>query len=84
MAKPQSFLGNLWSFARHPSNRAVLSWIGAGIAAVAVALWTVFIYLAPPKSEPGVRADCGGVAAGRDIKGSDIQAGNCIQTPKAK
>jgi hypothetical protein len=85
MAKTKSFLGNLWSFARQPTNRAVLSWIGGGIVTVAVALWTVFIYLAPPnKSEPSVQANCGGVVVGRDISGSNVQAGDCVQAPKAK
>jgi hypothetical protein len=84
MATTKSFLENLWSLARQPTNRAGLSWIGGGIVAVAVALWTVFIYFAPPnKSEPSVQASCGGVVAGRDIS-SNVQAGDCAQTPKAK
>jgi hypothetical protein len=85
MAKTKSFLGNVWSFARQPTNRAVLSWIGGGIVAVAVAPSTVFIYLIPQnKSEPSAQANCGGVVAGRDISGSNVRVGDCTQTPKAK
>jgi hypothetical protein len=83
MAKAASLLGRFWSLAQQPTNRAVLSWIGGAVAAVLMALWTVYVYLAPPnKSEPSIQANCGGVAAGRDISGSSVRAGDCIQPPK--
>jgi hypothetical protein len=74
MAKAASLRSSLWSFVRRPANWAV-------IVGVVTALWAVFVYLVPPH-ERSVQSNCGGIAVGRDITGSSVRAGDCIQTPK--
>jgi hypothetical protein len=69
-------MSGIWEFVKDPDNRAVLSWTGSGIAALAVGIWAVVKFLTtksshkPPK--PSVSADRGSVAAGGDIKSSQI------------
>jgi hypothetical protein len=81
-------MAGLWSFIGDTDNRARLTWIGAGIAAVVAALWTAFVYSHPAKSEgEGARisADCGSVAIGGSVTGGTINAGapaNCGGKPK--
>jgi hypothetical protein len=62
-------LSSIWNFLR--DNQAVLSWIGGGIAAVAAGIWAVVKFMAKNSnqkpSKPGVSADHGSMAAGRDI-----------------
>jgi hypothetical protein len=83
MAETKSSLRAFWSFIRQQGNRAILSWAAGGLVALAGAMWAVFVYLAPPNKSPtGAHADCGAVAAGRDISGSSVSAGNCTQNPK--
>jgi hypothetical protein len=55
-------------------NRRVLSWIGGALVAVAVGLWTVFIYFdqrSSSEKNKGQTADHG-VAIGRDAIGNNI------------
>jgi hypothetical protein len=64
----------MWRWLKRTNNRALLAFIGSGIAAVAVAAWTVFVYLdqhSDGAGKPNVQAEHG-VAAGGDIDGSTI------------
>ena len=59
----------IWRFVT--DNREVLSWLGGGAVVVAGGIWTVakfFLKREKPKPVSAV----GGVAAGRDIRGSPI------------
>jgi hypothetical protein len=65
-------LSSIWVFLKEPDNRALLSWIGGGIVAVAAGIWAVVKFKAKngdnnKQSKPGVSADRGSMAAGRDI-----------------
>jgi hypothetical protein len=83
----------MWSralaFLREEGNRALLGWIGGGLAAAIGALWTAFVYFHPaegekPKVPAGVTAECGSVALGGDVIGGTITAGNsgdCSKRP---
>ena len=72
-------MSSIWEFVKDPDNRVVLSWIGGGIAALAAGIWAVVKYMTKngdhKSSKPSVSADRGSVAAGGDIKGSEINIG---------
>ncbi len=70
-------LASIWAYLQDENNRAMLGWIGSGIVAVVGGLWAVFKFLKKKKSAPAptVSASGGGVAAGRDIRGSKIDTG---------
>jgi hypothetical protein len=82
----------MWSraltYLRDEGNRALLGWIGAGLAVVIGAIWTVFVYLHPsPGEKPSqpqkqIEADCGSVAIGGDVSGATITAGSSGDCPK--
>jgi hypothetical protein len=71
----------LWSFLGRKRNRDVLAWIGSGLAVVAIGLWAVFTY-AFPAGRPSagatgtssVSANCGSIAVGGNVTGSQVQA----------
>jgi hypothetical protein len=66
-------MGSLWAFLSKPKNQKTLSWIGAGLVALAGGGWAVFTYVWP--HEEGAKIVCaepGGVAAGRDASGNTI------------
>jgi len=66
----------LWRFFLVKKNREVLAWLGGGAVVVIAGLWTAYIQLQPKKAEPdapSVSANCGSVAAGRDINGANIK-----------
>ena len=72
-------IADFWSFLQDANNRAVLGWLGGGVVVAVGASWAVlkFIYSGrgPPaaKSPRGtVSATQAGVAAGRDIRDSNI------------
>jgi hypothetical protein len=72
-------IDDIWSFLLDENNRTVLGWLGGGVITVAGAIWVVFkfIFRKPAfESErvPTVSATHGGVAAGRDIRDSKIDA----------
>jgi hypothetical protein len=69
---------NIWTFIRDPQNRAVLTWIGSGIVAVVGIAMKYFLSNSKEKSPtaPTVSASGGGVAVGRDIRGSSIHTGS--------
>jgi hypothetical protein len=75
---------SMWSralaFLRDEGNRALLGWIGGGLAAVAAGLWAVYIYFFPPQIGDGggaikVEANCGSAAAQGTFLGSSITVG---------
>jgi hypothetical protein len=81
----------VWNFLRSDKNRAVLGWVGGGVAAVIGALWAAFVYLVPPSKSgspaTSIEARCGGVAVGGNVSGSTITAGgvtgaDCAPKPK--
>lgn len=69
----------MWDFLSDPQNQQTLSWLGGGLAVVCGGLWAVFRFVlerrgrggaASPSAAsetPALRADRGGLAAGRDI-----------------
>ena len=69
----------VWSFLSDDKNRAILGWLGGGIAALVGAFWVAFIYFAPPSkpalAPPSVEAKSGGVAIGGNVSGSTITTG---------
>ena len=77
---PVMALSTMWSFLQNKKNREVLGWVGAGLAVVIGGLWTAFVYFSPPNktsaSGPTVHASCGSVAAGGNVSGATITAGN--------
>jgi hypothetical protein len=81
----QSQIANpLWAFLHKRSNREVLAWIGGGLVILAAGLWTVFVYMFPPKHEDGehsgAQANCGGVAIGGNVTGTAITAGSATNS----
>jgi hypothetical protein len=76
----------LWSFVRLKRNREVLAWIGGGLTAVIIGLWTAFVYFSDtPKitaSSPNVQASCSSVGIGGNVSGSTVTAGgtgSCLE-----
>lgn len=66
-------MGALWSFLAVPKNQKTLSWLGAGVLAVAAGLWAVVTYIWSSHDESKiVCAQQGGVAAGRDATGNTV------------
>ena len=65
------WLNEAWRFIESEEHRAILTWIGAAIAAVAIAAWKVYTHFASSGSfeqpAPAVTASGGGVASGGDI-----------------
>jgi hypothetical protein len=78
----------LWSFLRLKRNREVLAWIGGGLTAVIIGLWTAFVYFSDtpktPPSSPSVQASCGSVGVGGNVSGSTITAGGTGSCPEQK
>lgn len=61
-----------WNFITSADNRATLSWLFGGVAAVAAAIWTVFVYFrktggTPPSSSNVTISGDDNEVAGRDI-----------------
>ena len=75
-------------FLKDRENQQALSWIGGGLVVVIGGLWAAYLHFAvptPSKSnslQPSVTASGCSVAAGRDITGSTITAGNCAPEQK--
>jgi hypothetical protein len=72
-----AMLADFWSFLLDENNRTVLAWVGGGIVVVVGAIWAVLKFFVSERakegpSAPTVKADQGGVAAGRDIRDSEI------------
>ena len=69
MAKQKAAAASFFSV----ENRRILSWIGGALVAVAVGLWTVFVYFDERGSDKnkGQKADHG-VVIGRDAIGNNI------------
>jgi hypothetical protein len=66
----------LWRFLQQEKNRQLLGWLGGGVIVLAGGLWVVVTFFSsphPPPQAPDVNVQApGGVAAGRDIRGSTI------------
>jgi len=81
-------MSTLWTFVQNKKNREVLGWVGAGLAVVIGGPWTAFVYFSPPNkpsvSGPTVQASCGSVAAGGNVSGATITAGNTGSCPEQK
>jgi hypothetical protein len=55
----------IWAFLSDPGNRAVLTWVGGGLAALAGGAWTVLTYL---RAKGGSEKDASpAILAGRDV-----------------
>ena len=75
-----------WWDIRDPDNRAMLGWLGAGVAAVIGALWVAFLHFDSSKSDDSagsikVEASCGSAAVQGTIIGSSITTGGASSTP---
>ena len=90
-------MNSFWRFLRDKRNQQVLGWLGGGLVVAATGLWAAFVYFFPLQraletkslepTPPGVQANCGGIAIGRDVTGSTITAGtatnsDCAPKPK--
>ena len=64
----------LWTFLSDPDNQQTLAWLGGGLVVAAGGLWAVVkVFLArrttsAPSPSTTIKADRGGIAAGRDVK----------------
>jgi hypothetical protein len=69
---------------RNRENRKALGWLGGGLLALGPAVWVVITYFfpadpSPPPSpeRPGVHAEGGSLASGRDTRiGGDFRPGS--------
>jgi hypothetical protein len=81
-----------WWDIRDPDNRAMLSWLGAGVVVVVGALWVAFLHFDSSKSGDGgsikVEASCGSTAVQGTMIGSSITTSGASSTancpPKSK
>jgi hypothetical protein len=81
-------LADVWAFLSDPANQATLTWLGGGITVAAGGAWAMIRYFArrPEPAKPTqpsrstVRAEGGGVAAGRDVTLSSSQGFSGAQT----
>ena len=70
-----------WAWVSDPNHQRTLGFIGAGIAAVAVAGWTVYVHFSEkvtPVAAPGVSASNGGIATGGDVTAKAGRGGTAI------
>jgi len=70
-------LVSIWDFLMDGNNRAVLSWVGGGVAAISAGIWAAIVQFRakatePKPFKPGVSADRGSVAIGGDANRSPI------------
>jgi hypothetical protein len=80
-------MGQLWSFIGQKKCREILAWIGGGLAAAIIGLWTTFVYFfdkfKTSASTPGVQASCGSVATS-GMFGNTITTSNTGNCPEQK
>ena len=70
-----------WAWVSDPNHQRTLGFIGAGITAVAIAGWTVYVYFSEkviPVAAPEVSVSNGGIAAGRDLSNTAAAGGTAI------
>ena len=63
----------MWQWLTNSDNQKILAFLGGGAASVITAAWAVFKYHYKPSHKKGagsvkVKADRGGIAAGRDVR----------------
>jgi hypothetical protein len=80
-------LSDLWRFVRNGKNRTILSWIGGGAVVVIAAAWAVFVYIFPSHRPAHAQANCGSIAIGGNVAGTNIAVGTTMRdsdcsTPK--
>jgi hypothetical protein len=68
-------LDAVWASLKDPANREILGWIGGGIIVVVSGLWAGIKFLSKKEPRPSAQAANGGVAAGRDMIGNQIDTG---------
>ncbi|WP_454700886.1 hypothetical protein [Agrobacterium burrii] len=72
-------LSDIWDFLTSADNRATLSWLSGGVAAIAAALWTVFVYFRKnpgnPSSAPPPPAQVNISGNKNQVAGRDINKG---------
>jgi hypothetical protein len=64
-----------WWDIRDSDNRAVLGWVGTGVAAVIAALWAVFVHFESPKSgdsSGNCNISSGGIGSGSNKVNCDF------------
>jgi hypothetical protein len=63
-------------FLKDETTRTLIGWLGGAAVVIVSGIWAVFRFLSSKNKrvEPVVRASRGGVAAGRDIRDSKIDA----------
>lgn len=71
-------IADIWTFLHNADNRAILGWLGSGVAVLAGAVWAIWKFAYSKRCETGpsiptVQATGGGVAAGRDIRESKVE-----------
>jgi len=67
-------MDDIWAFLSDSANQTTLTWLGGGLAIAAGGAWAVIRYfVGRPEEQPAelsrstVRAERGGIAAGRDV-----------------
>lgn len=56
----------VWTFLGQPKNRALLGWVGSGLAAAAAGLWAVVTFLSAPPSAPSRLRAASSIVGGHD------------------
>jgi hypothetical protein len=62
----------LGKWLKDQNNRDIAKMAAAALAALAAAIWTVFTFAVERPAAPGISANSGAVAAGRDASGNTI------------
>ena len=68
-------MGKVWGFLGQAKNRAILGWIGSGLAVAAAGAWAVVTFAFPDRpaaSGTGVACAQQGIAAGRDASHNTV------------
>ena len=60
----------LWAFLSDPANQQTLAWLGGGLVVAGGGILAGIKFILPRssgRSAPSIKADRGGIAAGRDV-----------------
>jgi hypothetical protein len=71
-------MSGIWAFFGSKKNRESLAWLGGGLAAAVIVLWTAYVYFHPPKvgaSQGGgdASASHGAASVGGNVTHSTIK-----------